>query len=292
MNQGFPLTEMVIETVLRDGLGELRANPSRIDNLFARFTEAHFGNQYGQSKIDEIKQYITSKQVKIVHAFSMQPTVMPCFSIQMISTHEDEADQHLGNAYSTTTFSKTPNVAVSDVTSTSYDSSTGKLILDPATDLSTVCPNLIYVDNLGNKFTILSGISNESGNKYINIGKGQNPSIGTDGRIESSIDFDAYERRMIRMRETVRVGVHAKDDIHLAKFLYYILYYIIKSRQEAMINRGIHLDRGMVSVFDRLDEFEGENVFSRYYDLHCLVEFNWNQEQVAVADCFDVNVTT
>ena len=291
-NIGFPLTEFVLEAVIRDGLGELRANPDRLDDLFSRFTEAQFNNQYGQAKIDEIKTYITGKQIKIVQAYTFQPTVMPCYSIQILSTDESDHIQNLGRHHDILTDAKNREIILEPVTSTAYDTVTGKFTLDPGTDLSTICPNQIFIDDLNNEFKILSGISNASGNKFINIGSGKEPVLGSNGQIVSSIDFTAHRREMVRLAETIRIGIHAKDDIHLTKYLYYILYYILRSRQESLINRGVHLDAGLTNIFDRSEEFQGENVFSRYFDMRCLTEFNWNQEEVAAADCFDVNVAT
>ena len=289
-NIGFPLTEFVLETVIRDGLGELRANPDRLDNLFNRFTEAQFNNQYGQTQINKIKTYITNNQIKIVHAFAFSPTVMPCYSIQILASSETEALQNLGNVLGVSYEYKNREVIVNTVTPTAYDEVTGKLTIDPSVDLSAICPGMIFVDNSSNEFTIKNGISNLSGNKFINIGAGQEPDLGGAGLIASSIDFTATNREMIRLTETIRLGVHAKDDIHLAKYLYYILFYILKSRQTSLINRGIHLDKSNVGIFDKLEDFPGENIYSRYMDLNCISEFNWDQSEVAAADCFDLNV--
>lgn len=287
---GAPLTEFVVETVIRDGLGELKATPSRIDDIFSRFLEAHFLNQYGQEKIDQIKTYIANNQIRIVQSLAMVPTSMPCISIKLIRADETEEMQNLGNNYLDEDLSKDPTVYVPVVQPGTYDTLTGKLTIINIADLSVVCAGMNFVDSNGTKFPIKSPISNMSGMKYISIGSGQEPELTLPGRIESSIDFSRIERRMIRIRETLSIGCHAKDDVHLAKFIYYILIYILKSRQESMIARGIELDRGTGNVFDREDEFEGENVFSRYVELNCLTEFVWNQSEVQVFDCFNLTL--
>lgn len=290
LKDGCPLTEFVLESVIRDGLGELRATPTRIDNIFARFLEAHFGTQYGQDKIDEIKTYILNNQVKIVHSWQQVPTTVPCISIQLLRADEQESEQNLGNNYIDEDEDTTPAVIVATVTSGTYDTVTGKLTVINAADLSTVCPGLVFVDASDQKFTIGSGNSNLSGNKFINIGTGQSPDLGGDGRIESAIDFTRTDRRMVRIRETIHLGCHATNDLHLTKFLYYILVYILKSRQESLIKRGIELDRGTGSIFDREDKYEGENVYSRFLEVNCITEFVWDQNQVNLIDCFDATI--
>ncbi len=287
---GAPLTEFVIETVLRDGLNELRLNPSRFDDLFSRFTMTYFNNQYGADKIAELKQYIQNNQVKIVHAMQVQPADMPCISIQMIASDEAENDQQFSNMLPEEVADKDPNVIVTDIAMVSYDVVTGKLVVDSATDLGNICACMVFIDGAGNEFELGSGNSNLSGNKFINIGPGKEPVLTGTGSIVSGVDFSVMDRRMVRLRETINIGCHAHDKLHLAKFLYYIVYYIIKSRQLVMEQRGLMLDRGVASIFDREGNFNGEDIYTRYLQIHVLTEFDWDQEEVNLLDCFDVTI--
>lgn len=220
----------------------------------------------------------------------MVPTSMPCISIQLESSSEDPDIQTLGNSYLDEDEATTPKVYVPVVTPGTYDTVTGKLTVINAADLSIVCPGMIFVDNSGVEFSIQSGNSNMAGNKFINIGTGKDPDLGGDGRIESCLDKKRTERRWIRLHENIKLGCHAKDDIHLAKFLFYILTFILKSRQDALINRGIQLDMEAGSVHDREDEYKGENVFSRFITVNCLTQFDWDQEEVSLIDCFDSTI--
>lgn len=289
---GVPLSEWVLESVLRDGLNEIRVKPQILDGLFARLTQTHFNQQYGQPKIEELKTFFTTNQIRIVQALGQVPTSLPCLSIQMLQSTEDEGLQNMGNLFPEFDEDITPNTYVEDVTPLTYDTVTGRLTVDNSVDLSVVCPGWIFEDAAGNTFIIGSGNSNLSGNKYINIGKGVEPDLSGNGKITSSINFKRTDRRMIRLRETINIGCHVKDKVHLVKYLYYIVQYILKSRQEALIKRGIHLDFGVGSVFDRDETFSNENVYSRYCQVNCLTEFVWNQEEVALIDCFDPTIKT
>ncbi len=287
---GAPLTELVLETVIRDGLGELRTNTALLDDIFSRFLDTYFNNQYGQSKIDEIKTYITNNQIRIVQAWAMVPTTTPCISIQLEMSSEDEDIQNLGNEFEDNDEAITPAVIVPVVTPGTYDTVTGKLTITNAADLSLICPGMNYVDDTGAKFTIQSGNSNVSGNKFINIGTGQTVSVAGDGRVDSSLEVKRTERRMIRLHESISLGCHANDDVHLAKYIFYILTFILKSRQESLINRGISLDWGQGSIYDRMDEYKEENIFSRFIRVNCLTEFDWDQGEVNLIDCFNLTV--
>lgn len=285
-----PITEMTLETVIRDALGAIRANPDVFDDLFSKFKEAFFIHQFGQTQIDRLKYYIQHNQIRIVQSWSLVPTSMPCISIELIRASEDEDLQHFNYGYEEVDSAITPAVRVPIVTPGVYDTLSGKLTITNAADLSNVCPGMNFVDASNIKFQIQSGNSNLSGNKYINIGSGQTPDLSADGRIESFLDKKRTERRMIRLREQLRIGCHAKDDLHLTKYMYYLLIYILKSRQATLISRGIHLDKTLGEVFDRADEFQGENVYSRFIEFFCITEFDWNQAEVNLIDCFDLTV--
>lgn len=285
-----PLTEFTIETVIRDGLGNLRANPLAFDDLFSKFRSAFFNNQYGQAHIEKLKTYIQNNQVRIVHSFAQVPTSVPCVSIQIVKSSETPKLQQFSNEAEDVDTPIAPIVRIADVQPLSYDTVSGRLQLDPNTDLSTLCPGMVFRDSNGVEFTIRSGNSNLAGNKYINIGSGGEPELTLPGDIISSIGIQRVSRRMIRLEETISLGVHASNDVHIVKYLYYILTYILKSRMDALINRGIHLDYGIGGIFDRVDEYQGENVFSRFIEVNCITEFDWDQEQVALIDCFDLTV--
>lgn len=285
-----PITEFVIESVIRDGLNELRLNPDRFDDLFSKFTEAFFNNQYGQDKIEELKTYIVNNQIKIVHSLNIQPSDFPCISIQLVQSLENEEDQQFGDEYLDEDETKIPDVFIDNVIVTGYDSTTGKLSIDNSVNLAIVKPKLLFKDAVGTEFIIGSGNSNLSGNKYINIGKNAGVNVSGPGQITSNVSFTRTERKMIRLRETILLGCHASNNLHLAKFLYYILIYIIKSRKLSLIERGIHLDKGNGTIFDREGQFEGEHVFSRSIQLHALTEFIWDQGQVNIMDCFDISL--
>ncbi len=287
---GCPLTEFVIETVIRDGLGNIRANPAILDDLFSKFTATFFNNQYGIAKINQLKQYIQENQIKIVHSFAQVPTNTPCFSIQILRSSETPKLQQFSNEYEEVNTDIDPIVRVAAVQPLSYDTVTGKLQVDPGTNLANVYPGMIFKDSDDVEFTIRSGNSNLAGDKYINIGPGQTPNLALPGDIISSIRVQRIARRMIRLEETISLGVHARNDVHMTKFLYYILHFILKSRMDSLIERGIHLDYGVGGIFDRVDQFEGENVFTRMIEVNCITEFDWNQEQVTLIDNFDLTV--
>lgn len=287
---GAPLTEFAFEAILRDGLNELRLNPDRLDDLFSEFLKTYFNNQYGQEKIDEIKTWIQNNPIRLVHAKAQIPVQAPCVSIQILRTDESEPLQTFSDGFEDVDESITPRIVVPTVTPGTYDNLTGKLTITNAADLSEVCPGYVFVDASGTKFTIGTGNSNLSGDKYINIGSGKNPDLGGDGRIESFLDFKRTERRQVKLKETVAIGCHAKSQPHKAKYLFAIIYYILKSRSDILEKRRIQVSRGDISIFDLEEQMNQDLVYSRYIQMHCITNFDWDQEEVNLIDCFDATI--
>jgi hypothetical protein len=288
---GAPLSEFVIETVIRDGIGFLRANPNVLDDIFSKFTATWFNNQYGVDHITKLKTFITNNQVKIVHSFAQVPANTPCFSIQIIRSFEKPSLQQFSNYLEDRDDLIDNPVRIANVQPISYDPVTGKLQVDPSTNLNSVFPGMIFEDADGVQFTIGTGNSNMVGNKYITIPRdGNSPNLLLPGNIVSSINVQRTERNMIRLEETISLGVHARNDVHVAKYMYYLLVYILKSRMDSLIERGIHLDFGNGGIFDRDDQHQGENIFSRFIEVGCITEFDWNQQQVSLVDNFELTI--
>jgi len=285
-----PMTEFVFETILRDGLNELRLTPSKLDDIFSIFLKTYFDTQYGQTKIDELKTFITDNPVRIVHAKSQIHTQIPCVSIQMLRTDEEEGLQQFSDQLEEVDTSKAPALLVPVVTPGTYDIITGKLTIVNAADLSIICPGQIFKDASGVKFTIQSGNSNLAGNKFINIGTGKSPDLGGNGLIESSIDIKRTERRQVRLRETIAIGVHGKNQVHMTKFLFALIFYVLKSRSDVLEQRGIQVSKGDTTIFDMEEQFEKELVYSRYIQVRCITCFDWDQAEVNLIDCFDVTI--
>ena len=168
-----------------------------------------------------------------------------------------------------------------------YNPTTGRINVDPQVDLSAACPGLILLDLNGNEFELRSGISNVSGSKFISIDpKLDNPPVLGQATIISQIKCDVRRRRLIRIRERVALGCHAVDKIHLPKLIYYILVFILKSRTDSLITRGLQLNKGIGQVYDREDEYKGENLFSRVLEFEALSIFTWDDGPIQFADCF------
>lgn len=291
---GFRLPDLIVESVIRDGLANLRRDTSIVDDVFEDLVQSWAAKKYGAKELDRIKEFLRTKEVKFVQAFAQVPMSMPCISLQLLSDDEDRQITHLDDFEEDrqTTFTDPEDVAkeviVPNVSVNSYDSLTGILTLDIGTNLTSVHPNHLFQDVAGNKFKILPGIVDQSGQKSIIIDKGQSPELIGPCQIVTSINFKQHEIRGTADQAKLLLGVHSEDRL-LTIYLYTLVKYIIKSRTLDLIDRGFQLPTFSGSDFARNNNYT-EPVFERFMTVSGMVQDSWNSDKVTPIDDVEIQV--
>lgn len=291
----FKLPDLIIESILRDGFANARRDETIIDDVFCDLSMPFASKKYGEKEINKIKDMIRNKEVSIVHSFNLVNANMPCISIQMSDDRENPDRSHMGDMihYSTIPFN-TPEkiqatIFVESFTPVSYDTNTGKVVVDPPVSLATVHTNLIFVDGAGVEHTIVGGISNEPGDKYFFIGKSEEVSLDPGAEIKTSIDYDIYERHGNIEETQLILGIHSKDAL-LTKYLYTLVKYFTLSRKRDLTTRGFQLNTYSGSDFHRNTEYAGDVVFSRFFNVTGILQHSWRSDKVQLVDNIEVKV--
>lgn len=290
----FAFPELVIESIIRDGLEDIKANPEFLDDVFGEFTKAYATRKYGSGEIDKIKTLIAAKNIAVVHSFHSAAAKAPSFSIQLGFDREDRRTDHLDDYadLQTTTITDATRLELlkkaTNVIPTAYDSATGRVSIPDSVDLSPVYVNFIFEDGSGSIFTIISGISNTPGDKFFFIEPGQVVDLVNPGEIRSFLTEDQYEVRSILNEVRILIGVHTKDAL-LTKYLYILLKYFLLSRKADAIKRCF--DRMVLegSDFTRDMQYEGDMVFSRFLTVSGYTQDVWRSDQVTLIDSVDID---
>lgn len=292
----FNLPDLIVESVIRDGLAVLNKNPALLDDIFKSLTANYNIRKYGSSEITKIKNLIQNKQIKVVHSFNQTVVNLPCFSIQLGSDIEDRRLAHLEDFVKDDTRPITDPDALDDlvilnnIIATSYNPLTGQLFVDDSTDLSEIHRNQLFIDASGNEFLTKSGVSTEIGNKFITLDKNIEEIDLTDFcLIKSILDYTQFEVNSVFGDVQVLVGVHTKDAL-LTKYLYILLKYILLSRKKDLIKRCFIVSSWSGSDFTRDFQWEGDMVFTRFLTISGKVEDSWVGDDVELFD--DVEITT
>lgn len=273
---GAPITEIILERVIRYGLQEMRDKPSRIDMLFEKMLLPAMVSQFGQKEIDSIKTYITAKKISVVQAWPIHAEKIPCYSINVVGTEEapnraffgDEAG-HIDTEYEPTTLLSIVPVA--------YDAPTGFIKCPDGTDLSGVYVGSIFVDASGQQFEVLGGILTETGRTGFAIVADADVTLG-DCVILEAPSWDVSDYKKTPMIEHVQIGVHAGEETNLCKYMYYMLLYFLQSRRMELENIGVQLHTFQVTEFTKILDFLPDNVMSRFVNFKAMVWFSWRDD--------------
>lgn len=292
---GFNIPELIVESIIRDGIQNVKNDLTIIDSLFTQLTRSYNSAKYGAAEINKIKALITAKEFPVVYSYHDVEAHNFSYSIMIGNDDEDKRRAHLNDDYGDETDQITDPVElaalvrVSGIVPNSYDSLSGKVSVPDSVDLSQTYNGLIYVDDQLNEFPIKSGVDNTPGQKAFFIQKQAELSLGT-GEIKSSLDYEVSEVRGVTSDIKLVIGVHAKDALTV-KWLYILLKYFVLSRKFDLIKRGIYVASYNGSDFNRNQEFVGDRVFTRFWTLTGKVDDTWRSDQVVLIDHFEIQGT-
>lgn len=295
----FPIPDILIESIIRDGIENMKQRPEVLDDLFGDFTKAYANRKYGQTEIDKIKDLLTgvnNTEIAIVHSFHAAAAKDVSVSIQLgsdtedkrIAVMEDLSEEILEDIVDAQKLADL--IKVENVIPTSYAPTTGQVRVPDSVDLSDVYKRYIYVDGAGTEFELMGGISNTPGDKYFFIAPTQSPDIVNPGILKSFLTEIQTTIRASHQDVQILLGVHAKDAL-MAKYLYTLVKYFIKSRKKDLIRRGFIVATVAGSDFTRDLRYEGDMVYSRFLTVSGKVEESWRSDQVDLIDSAEIQVT-
>lgn len=295
MKNGFLMPELILESLIRDGLQNLKDDPKIIDDVFAQLTRNYNNRKYGQAEITKIKAMV-QKEVSVVYTYSQVDSRVPCISIMVGSDTESKARDHIGDYYDgeTEQITDTDELQtlhrVDDLQAVSYNPLTGQIQIDNGSDLSEVYKGMIFVDAEGNEFDLLAGINNLTDQKMITIQKQAEVSLSgpVEMHIKSSLDYRQFEVKGVTADVSLVLGVHTKDVLS-TKYLYILLKYIVLSRKFDMIKRGLYLATYSGSDFNRDSEYVADMVYTRFLTVTGKVDDTWRSDQVILIDNVEVD---
>lgn len=304
---GFRLPDLILESVIREGLTSIRRDSTILDDMFKDQLTTELGSlmaaKYGEKELTRIKDFFAENEISFVGAFSQVMTNLPCFSIQLMDDSEAQNLARMSDEEQDTfdDFTEPDEIAdlirVSDVDITDYDPLTGTCYIDDSVDLTDVLKFMILEDIDGNEFLIYGGIVETAGSKQIVIrdrtgsATPDEDGINITGPaiIKSSIDFVQKERRGTTDNQKLLIGVHTEDRL-LTIYLYLALKYFITSRKDTLITRGFDLASYTGSDFTRNVSYV-EPVFDRFLTVSGIVENNWASDKVTPIEAIEVDGT-
>lgn len=279
----FIMPELIIESVIRDGLANLRQNPDAIDRIFAQLKEPYLEKKYGQKEINRIRKMIDTKQIGVVHNLSDIGANVPTFSIQLGIDVEDQKlaslDDHDNIVEEAITDPQelADLVKIDGVIIQTYTQSSGIAEFALGVDLGNVSKGNILVDAAGQEHQVLN-VVNTMTQRQLHVAKGTQVAINDFISVKSSISNRNYEEKSIRSDEQVIVGVHTKDAL-ACKYLYILLKFFMNSRKDTLNKRCFIVSSFQGSDFTKNMAYMGDQVYNRFYTVTGKIEDSWRDKE-------------
>lgn len=295
--QGFVIPELVIESIIRDGIQNVRADKTILDSIFAQLTRSYNDRKYGENELTKIKAFV-DKEPAVLYSYHQVDSQELCFTIMIGADNEHKPRAHLGDDYEEVQEQIVDEDElealhrVNDLEVTSYDPLTGKVTVSDNMNLANVYKGMIYVDEESpepHELMILGGIDNTPGNKSFFIQKQAEVVFGANtGYIKSSLDYKQYEIKGVTSECNLVIGVHSKDAL-TTKYMYILLKYFILSRKKDIIKRGLVTTTYDGSDFNRDQAFVGDQVYTRFLTIRAKHDDTWRSDQVVLIDNIEVD---
>lgn len=295
-SEGFVLPELIVESVIRDGLLNVKTNTQIIPDLFKQLTKHYNSSKYGTNELTKIQALVNTKEIPVVYSYTDVDAKAPCISIMIGSDDEDRKRDHLGDFYGQQTDNITDPTLLAQLVvvplfaAISYDPISGKVEVPDSSDLGPVYKGFIFVDAANNEHIVERAISNTTGDKFFFIERNGEVDLSDLVLVKSPLSYTETEVKGLTDDVRLVIGVHAKDALTV-KYLYVLIKYFIASRKSDLIARGLYLPTFSGSDFNRNQEFLGDRVFTRFLTVSGKIDDTWKQDQVELIDAVIINGT-
>lgn len=301
---GFQLPELVVESVIRDGLANIKAKPALIDDVFSSLLRTYAMRKYGAAELSKLKTLISTKEIGVVFSYHEIESNVPCFSIMVGSDGDAKSDASMGDYRDSKIETMTDEdeleglIRVPSITVIGFDPMNGEVELDDSIDLvaAGVTQNNIISNADGDEYRISAIIKTPSKSAVLITHvdgftgfEGDEFETGEAAEIKSSLNFHKFEINGVHSEVNIVIGVHTKDAL-TTKYLYILLKYFMLSRKQDLIKRDLIVSSFSGSDFTRDQAYKADRIFTRFFTLTGKVEDTWKQSEVDLIENMVVQI--
>jgi len=272
--------DLIIKTAIELGLEDMRKNPWIIEDVFSSLLINPILNKiYGKEEIFKAKEFILNNKIPVYMHHRIDKLEYPCITVSIAPSREDDELATLGDTsimtedYTPSDIGKTIKYIIPPFNPISYDKATG--IVEVPTDIKDykyIDQGMVVIDpQTGNGF-IISGKAGDNGFK-IEIN-----SELPNGKIGIIPQFQIYRARRERAisQEEYNIGCHVHGDVSTLIFLHSVVKYTLYRYRESLLEyNNFQLSRLASTDILKNNDFDVENVFSRWITIRGQAEESW-----------------
>lgn len=267
------IPELILESTFREGLKNIRDDNTKIDDWLQYYNEFYIGHQYGQKDINQIKEFINTRNIPILIGNHDVPSKIPCITITTITSDELQEGTFLGDYGCTVEEASEPVIVATGLIPTLYNTTTGYISFAPGTDLSAVSSTHLFVDNSETQYPILSVID-DLANPRINVGSGNDITLAAAGSVIMSQVVVQKTYLSVPINHQLLVSVH-DEHAYTVKNLHYLVIFMLLAEKIKLMRRGLELTTWNTSDFVREDMKLPEHIHSRSTQVYARTWYSW-----------------
>lgn len=284
--------DVIIKEAISLGLEDLRNNPWIIEDIFSEFIENPILSQkYGMKEVNRAKEYLLNNKVNVFMAHRIDKEEFPLVTIAVSPSVEDKDLATLADAstcyseYSPDQINKPIKYIINPIEIESYDITTGTVIIPENENFKYISPGMLLVDpDTGNAYEI-SGKAQEN---QILITPGTKLIVEKVG-IAPRYQFYKARRGRIISQESYEIGCHAHGDTSFLIFLYAAVKYVLLRYREGLLeHNNFQLSKISSSEIIKNNNYQSDNVYSRFITLSGQVEESWVQTPQRYVEAIDI----
>ncbi len=283
--QGVHQSDVIIRSAIVRSLERLYADPSQLDHVFHSLTEDVETRQvYGEKQVDLAKKWFLNTNIPVFMAFRVAEEAIPCITISL--QESVEAEQTHGDVHYVPQEETTGDwpVLSPKFTPRAYSPTSGIMLL-PAGLMGDhlIAPGMFIVTRDGRKYEIKENL----GDDEISLAP---KTVGdfTDAVIKGARKRYVTTIESVQFKETYQIGIHVLGEPAYLLYLHSILKYcLLKFKQELLEARGFERSVLSSTDFRRNQEFEVEEVFSRFINITGFVRQIWPKDVKPLIEVVD-----
>jgi hypothetical protein len=280
--------DLIIETALRYGIKDARANPWAIECAFESLTEDPITiSEYGKKQIDSMVRWVMKTEIPVFLNTSIEDSRLPAITINLVDSVE--SDNTLGDIHYDPYVpdNSTWPPLCKPFTPLKWTSTTGEMILPDTTATETyVFPGMKVIDRQSIAYPILDVQTDSADRTVVTIAPGTIADF--TGAVIKAKDPHVIAMESAEFRESYLIGCHVSGEpwqlVALHTFVEFIL---LRYRESLLEARGFEVSAISSTDFSKNQAFDPEQAWSRYVSLSGKCRKAWPKERYVTMQGLD-----
>ena len=274
---GIAQPDLIIKKAIEAGLAELRSNQWLLPYIMASLNfDDLTSSTYGQKEINQFVQWILNTNINVYMNVRLGDVTAPAVTINLVNSVESE--NTLSDIGPDPVQEDVPTSAagpglwppLTNTFTPIYTVTTGQLLL-PASVQIQLFPGLVVVDGTGKVWPIQDVLDSQTVQLQTGI---VTNFVGST--IRSALPAIVQTIESMMTRDTYLIGCHVTGEpAHLVYLHSTIMFILLRGRQFFLEARGLERTELTSTDFAKNQEFEQENLFSRFISMSGFVRHSW-----------------